>query len=122
MNAEHEDLTPGERRFLERQREADKEGVTLQEYYRAHGLSLPGLYSTRRQLISKGVLAPELAKQRKGSTPPKPPSRFAEVKLSGPVPAAPGRVCRLRSPNGWIIECDGMPDPTWLSGVMGVQS
>jgi hypothetical protein len=34
------ELTVGERRYLERVREAQSEGVSLREYYLAHGLSL----------------------------------------------------------------------------------
>ena len=34
-----EDLTRAERRFLERAAEAQQQGVTLEQYYRASGLS-----------------------------------------------------------------------------------
>jgi hypothetical protein len=57
MKADHENLTPGERRFLERQQEADSEGVSLPDYYRSHGLSLQALYSVQRTLVSKGRAA-----------------------------------------------------------------
>jgi hypothetical protein len=36
----HAELTLGERRYLERVREAQAEGVSLRDYYQAHGLSL----------------------------------------------------------------------------------
>jgi hypothetical protein len=50
------ELTLGERRYLERVREAQSEGVSLKEYYLAHGLSLRMLSSVQRQLSDKGGL------------------------------------------------------------------
>ena len=120
MNAQHESLTPGEQRFLERQEEAEKEGVTLPEYYRSHGLSLQALYSVRKQLVRKGPL-PQGRLGRSQSKPTTPPGRFVAVQLVGPSAVAPVKGCRLRSPSGWLIECDGLPDPAWLAGVMGMQ-
>lgn len=35
MNTAHEELTAAERRLLEQAREADSQGVTLAQYYRA---------------------------------------------------------------------------------------
>ena len=121
MSAQQETLTPGERRFLERQKEAAKEGVTIQQYYRAHGLSVPALYSVRRQLISKGLLARAEPGQL-ASKPSVAPGRFVAVKLAPPTPTGPPAICRLRSPNGWLIECDELPDPVWLAGLMGVHT
>jgi hypothetical protein len=122
MNAHNEDLTPGERRFLERQQEAATEGVTLPEYYRSHGLSLKSLYAVRKRLVSKGVVPPALP----GRPPGKPTAtagQFVAVRLAVPntTQGVPGRGCRLRSPSGWLIECDGLPDPTWLGHLMRTQ-
>ena len=105
---------------MERQEEAAVEGVTLPEYYRSHGLSLSMLRTVQRQLVQKGVLPPACsggAARRQAA----PPSGFVEVKLSPPPLVAPGTILRLKSPSGWIIECDGLPDPSWLAAVMGVQ-
>jgi hypothetical protein len=120
MNSQHENLTPGGRRFLERQQEADREGVTLPEYYRSHGLSLRMLHSVRRGLVSKGVL-PGACGGGAASKPAAPPGGFVEVKLSALALAAPRTSCRLRSPSGWLIECDRLPEPSWLAALMGVQ-
>lgn len=120
MSAQHKNLTPGERRFLERQQEADSEGVTLPEYYRSHGLSLSMLRTVQRQLVQKGVLPPAGAGQA-ASKAMSPPSRFVELKLSAPPLEVPGKGCRLRSPSGWVIECDGLPAPSWVAALMGVQ-
>ena len=118
MNVQHENLTPGERRFLERQQEADAEGVTLAEYYRSHGLSLAMLYSVRKQLVSKGVI-PRGQVGRPPSKAATAPGRFVAVQLAAPT--VRGASCRLRSPSGWVIECDELPDPRWVAGLMGVQ-
>ena len=48
------ELTLGERRYLERVREAQSEGVSLKQYYLAHGLSLRMLSRVQRQLSDKG--------------------------------------------------------------------
>jgi hypothetical protein len=119
MNAQQESLTPGEQRLLERQQEAEREGVTLPEYYRSHGLSLQALHSVRRQLVRKGLL-PRGRAGRPASKPAASPGRFVAVRVAVPAPATLGKGCRLRSPSGWLIECDGFPDPAWVAGLMGV--
>jgi hypothetical protein len=120
MNTQHESLTPGEQRFLERQQEADREGITLPEYYRSHGLSLHALYSVRKQLVSKGVL-PRGPGGRPASTPTALAGKFVAVRVAAAT-LVPGKSCRLRSPSGWVIEFDGMPEISWVSALMGVQS
>ena len=120
MSPEQESLTPGERRFLERQQEAATEGVTLPQYYRSHGLSLQALYSVRRQLVEKGVL-PRAPVGRPSTTSALVPSQFVAVQVATPAPAVLVKGCRLRSPNGWLIECDDLPDPAWVAAVMGMQ-
>jgi hypothetical protein len=30
---------------------------------------------------------------------------------------APGLVCRLHNPSGWLTECGEWPDPRWLTGL-----
>ena len=42
------DLTLGQQRFMERVQEAQKEGLSLTDYYRVHGLSMAMLYKVRR--------------------------------------------------------------------------
>jgi hypothetical protein len=120
MNAQQESLTPGEQRFLERQQEADVEGVSLSEYYRSHGLSLHALYSVRKRLVSKGLL-PQGRVGRPAGKPTGSTGSFVAVRVAAPAAAALGAGCRLRSPSGWLIECDGLPDPAWITAVMGTQ-
>ena len=120
MNTQHESLTPGEQRFLERQEEASREGISLPEYYRSHGLSMHALYSVRKRLVSRGVL-PRGPGGRPASTPTASAGRFVAVRVTAPTLATPGKSCRLRSPSGWVIEFDGVPELSWVSALMGVQ-
>jgi hypothetical protein len=123
MTAQQDNLTPGERQFLERMQEARKEGVSLQDYFRSHGLSLPAMYAVRSRLIQKGRL-PSARAKRSGAETPNTPGPFAAVRVAPPAAiAGQGRGgCRLRSPGGWVIECDGLPEISWVERLMGVQS
>ncbi len=97
-------------------------GVSLKDYYLAHGLSLRMLSRVQRQLTDKGiVLPPSSVVGQAGKA-----GKFIEVRVADSVgragfPAA-GPVCRLRHPSGWLIECGMWPDPRWLSGLMQVRS
>jgi len=111
-----EDLTRAERRYLERAAEARQQGVTLEEYYRASGLSVGWLYNIRRQLQGKGVVVAEPTKRSAVVTR----GEFVEVRV------APARrseasevVCRLRHPGGWVIECSVWPEASWLGALLG---
>jgi len=128
MNAKREELTEGERRYLEHVRRARSQGMGLSQYCRCVGLNPFSLYSMRRQMRRKGILAPVQqsakaagAKERRGSAVP---GRFVAVRVIEPaVPAAgasapAGLVCRVRHPSGWTIECGSWPEPRWLAGVM----
>ncbi len=112
------ELTLGQQRFMERMQEAQKEGVSLPDYYRAHGLSMAMLYKVRRQLVQKGIVPPtRLQEQTVDGL-----GKFVQVRVQEPLEGAEltvgGPVCRLRHPSGWLIECGMWPDPRWLSGLM----
>ena len=116
------ELTLGERRYLERVREAQSEGVSLKEYYLAHGLSLRMLSRVQRQLSDKGMMPPPSSAVGEAGQA----GKLIEVRVTESVgraglPAA-GPVCRLRHPSGWLIECGMWADPRWLSGLMEVRS
>ena len=111
------DLTLGQQRFMERMQEAQKEGLSLRDYYRVHGLSMAMLYKVRRQLVKKGIVPP---------TRPQPGSgleKFVQVRVQesreGAQLTVRGPVCRLRHPSGWLIECGMWPQPQWLVQLMG---
>ena len=115
------ELTLGERRYLERVREAQSEGVSLKDYYLAHGLSLRMLSRVQRQLTDKGIVPPASGATAEAHQP----GKLIEIRVADSVgragfPAA-GPVCRLRHPSGWLIECGMWPDPRWLSGLMAVR-
>ena len=123
MNVEKQaELTLGEQRYLERAREAEKEGTSLHLYYRTHGLSLNMLYKVRRQLVAKGIIAPPAGAPVSAERP----TKLVEVRVAQAmgkieIPAA-SSVCRLRHPSGWIIECGMWPEPRWLAGLMELRS
>jgi hypothetical protein len=115
------ELTLGERRYLERVREAQSEGVSLRDYYLAHGLSLRMLSRVQRQLSDKGMVPPPSGAVVEAGTS----GKLIEVRIGdcvgrAGVPAA-GPVCWLRHPSGWVIECGMWPDPRWVSGLMQVR-
>ncbi len=111
------ELTVGQQRFMERMQEAQKEGLSLPDYYRAHGLSMAMLYKVRRQLVQKGIVPPP--PEQTASCP----GKFVQVRvqesLTGAQLAVPGPVCRVRHPSGWLIECGMWPQPQWLLQLMG---
>lgn len=105
----HEDLTASERRYLERAAEAQQRGLTLEQYYRASGLSLGWLEKIRQQLLRKGVAASQQAARSTTATS----GEFVEVQLAV-TRSEPSAVCRLRHPSGWVIECVSWPPGSWL--------
>lgn len=112
-------LTLGEQRYLERVREAQGEGVSLRDYYLAHGLSLRMLSRVQRQLALKGMVLPSSDALAGAGMP----GKLIEVHVADAVgragfPAA-GAVCRLHHPSGWVIECGSWPDPLWMAGLVG---
>jgi transposase-like protein len=115
------ELTLAEQRLLERVQEAASEGVSLRDYYRAHGLSVTMLYKVRRRLVQKGLLPP--LRQSAGTT--EVPGKLVEVRVTEAMQEAevalPGLVCRVHHPSGWLIECGEWPDPRWLAGLMGAR-
>ena len=110
-----EDLTRAERRFLERASEAQQQGVTLEEYYRASGLSVGWLYNIRRQLQGKGVMVPEPSARIAAVTS----GKFVEVCVRPATMSAESAVCRVRHPSGWMIECASWPEVSWMRQLIG---
>lgn len=113
MNTKREGLTAAEQRYLEHAEAAQSEGVSLRQYYRAAGLSESSLYGVRRRLIRKGVVA---ARYRRTDRVPKKRDSFVAVQVST---ASPGPMCRMRHPNGWVIECSQWPEASWMAALLG---
>jgi hypothetical protein len=114
MDTKLEDLTSAERRYIEHARACESLGVSLLQYCRDNGLSVYSLYSTRRRLIKKGVLA----SGRAGRKASEKPGRFIAVRVAAPSPGVARPICQLRHPSGWVIECASLPDAKWLSGLV----
>jgi hypothetical protein len=110
-----EDLTRAERRYLERAAEAQQQGVTLEEYYRASGLSVGWLYNIRRQLQGKGVVVPERTARSAVVTR----GKFVEVCVRPATTNEGSAVCRVRHPSGWMIECASWPEVSWVRQLIG---
>lgn len=110
-----EDLTRAERRFLERAAEAQEQGVTLEQYYRASGLSVGWLYNIRRQLQGKGVVVPEATARSVVATS----GKFVEVCVRAARGSEGSAVCRVRHPSGWMIECGSWPEVSWVRQLIG---
>ena len=110
-----EDLTRAERRYLERAAEAREQGVTLEQYYRASGLSVGWLHNIRRQLQGKGVVVPEPTSGGAASSS----GAFVQVCVAAAARSEGSAVCRLRHPSGWVIECVSWPPGSWLAECFG---
>jgi hypothetical protein len=93
MDMKHEDLTAGERRYLEHARAAKSQGISLPQYYRANGLSVFTLYNIRRGLIRKGVVAraraQRISRAKSGG--------FVAVRVASSDPPATGITASNRS-------------------------
>lgn len=116
-------LTARERNVLEHLRHAQELGSTLKDYASAFNLNVEQLYNGKAQLQRKG-LWPETATPAEAIRT----ELLAVEVTTGTVVAEPASalqansgeplLCRLRSPQGWVLECDRWPDPTWLMAVM----
>jgi hypothetical protein len=107
-------LTPGERDYLEHLRRSQERKLTLRQYCRDQGLSVQRLYSLSHQLRCKRgqVSVQETVKTGK------PAGDFVAVQMvpsaAPPAPGA-GTVCRVRAPNGWVVECSSWPQAAWMA-------
>ncbi len=117
--ATNEVLTEREQQALEHMRKAQELGVTLKEYAARVGLDVQMLYQLRKPLARKGALGPVRRASKEAPTAEK-VSAFLPVRV---VSAAPTRssaavACRLVHPSGWVLECDGLPPPSWVTAVL----
>ena len=109
-----EQLTERESQALEHLRKAEELEVTIAEYCRTFEIDAKELYAAKQCLVKKGMLPPAAK-----------PSAAEEDKLSdfvaihvAPKPSA-DPVCRLRHPNGLLIECMSWPTAQWLAKLAG---
>ena len=122
MKTKHEELTAGERRYLEHVERARNRGLVLSDYCRSIGLNPFALYSMRRQLRRKGKLppAPAISVNKAQRRPQvRQPSALVAVRVAQPTVATvsegTGMMCRLRHASGWVIECGSWPPAGWIA-------
>lgn len=109
------ELTLGQRRLMERMQEAQNDGLSLTDYYRAHGLSMAMLY--------KGAAPTGADRDRARTQLGSGADNFVQVRVqesaAGAELSARCPVCRLRHPNGWLNECGIWPHSQWLLQLIG---
>ncbi len=118
--AKTEILTEREQQGLEHMRKAQEQGVTLKEYAARIGLDVQMLYQLRKPLVRKGALGPVRRVSKEAPAAEK-TSAFLPVRVVSVAPrsgSATVVACRLVHPSGWVLECDGLPPPSWVTEVM----
>jgi hypothetical protein len=111
-----EPLTEREQQALEQMREAQEQGSTLKAYAAKIGLDVRQLYELRRRLVRKGAFGPLPSRKPRKS---RKEGAFLPVRVvpAAAVPSTPV-ACRLVHPDGWVLECDGLPPPSWIAAVL----
>ena len=109
-----QELRPRERAYLEHVRQAKEQGLTLTGYCQKLGLNVRSLYSVRRELVDKGVVARTLAPKVKKARP----GKFVAVRIATPVTDGTEPVCRVRHPSGVTIECGRWPEAAWVAQLL----
>lgn len=112
-----EPLTEQEQQALEQMRQAQEQGSTLKELAARLGLEVGHLYEIRRRLVRKGAFGPLPGRKAKK---PRQTDAFVPVRVvpAASTPRSTSVTCRLVHPGGWILECDGLPPPTWIAAVL----
>ena len=107
-------MTQKQRAAIEALEAARKQGCSLAQYAREHGLNAQRIHAMLSELRKRGLLSKSGGRQ---------PSRFVAVRVQAqPVSASAalgeaGVVCRLLHANRYVIECLHWPPPSWLSGL-----
>jgi hypothetical protein len=112
-------LSEREQQCLEHVKQAQELGVSFAEFCRSFDLNVNTWYSIRQGLVRKGMIdggrpkpdEPEPAKET-----PVVSAGFAEVRIA-PASPAPAVMCRIRHPNGWVIECAKWPEASWMAAL-----
>jgi hypothetical protein len=107
------ETTEKQRAAMEALQGARREGKTLSDYAKAHGLAIWPLYNALACLRKKGFLPKANRRPR---------SKFVAVRLapgrSVPLnPTVGGMVCRIVHCDGYIIERAQCPPASWLAAL-----
>lgn len=90
MEAKQLELTAPEQAYLEHVRQAKEQGLTLTAYCQRLGLNVRSLYSVRRNLVDRGLVARTLAPKAKKTRP----GRLVAVHIATPGTNGGEPVCR----------------------------
>jgi hypothetical protein len=108
-------MTEKQRVAIEALEGARREGKSLSDYAKAHGLSIWALYNALACLRRKGVLPKAARKAR---------SKFVAVRVAPEQPApmpqravVGGMICRIVHRDGYVIECGQWPPASWLAAL-----
>lgn len=107
-------MTQKQRAAIEALEAACKQGCSLTQYAREHGLNAQRIHVMLSELRKRGLL-PKSGRRRR--------SRFVAVRVQAQpvsVPAVLGEasvVCRLVHSHRYVIECLHWPPPSWLSAL-----
>ena len=122
MEIDEQKLTARERGYLEHVRRAKERGLSVVAYCAELGIKPRALYSTRRDMVRKGLLArvrpskPGRCDSRKKSS-----SKFASVQVAAtelPSAGDSGVLCRVRHPGGCVLELGQWPTAAWMREVL----
>lgn len=106
------EMTEKQRTAVEALQGARREGKSLNEYAKAHGLAIWELYNALACLRRKGLL-PRSERSKKSR------DKFVAVQVvpERQVPSPNGMICRLVHRSGYVIECAQWPPPSWLAAL-----
>jgi hypothetical protein len=110
-------LNERERACLVHLRQAKELGVNFSQYCRERDLKFHQWMWVKRGLFRKGVIE-RACGAGKAKSAGFAPVRMAPAAATMPTPAA-ATGCRIRHPSGWMIECTGYPEVSWLSALLG---
>jgi hypothetical protein len=115
-----ETMTEKQRVAVDALEAARRAGVPLSDYAKAKGLELRPVYDAIAALRRRGALpGSERPRKRK--------CQFVAVRVTsspatanevGGAPRRGGSVCRLVCEQGWAIECEEWPAPSWVSALL----
>ena len=109
MSESTQEVTARQRYWIEHLQRCEAAGLTLVEYAGTHDLGLKALYNAKSRLVKMGLWPA-------GSKRPE----FCPVQIvSSGVDEAQ---CRVRCPNGVVVEFTVVRDERWLSAVLKAAS
>jgi len=100
-------LTERQQRLLDQLRDCERSGLSLKAYADGEGLKVQHLYAAKQELTRKGVLASALDRPR-----------FARARIVESARGSNDSLCRVRLPNGCVVELAESEDPARWCAVL----